>query len=44
MSDYDYRKPEDPFHRETAYHPNVLSGNSQPGAGSKAAVIVGQSS
>jgi hypothetical protein len=28
MSDYDYRNPEDPFQRDTAYDPNVRSGNS----------------
>ncbi|MGN6749706.1 MAG: hypothetical protein ACTHJS_14030 [Xanthobacteraceae bacterium] len=28
MSDYDYRNPEDPFQRDTAYDPNVRTGNS----------------
>jgi Na+/H+-dicarboxylate symporter len=28
MSDYDYRNPEDPFQRETAYDPNARTGNS----------------
>jgi hypothetical protein len=28
MSDYDYRNPEDPFQRDTAYDPNVRIGNS----------------
>ncbi len=28
MSDYDYRNPEDPFQPDTAYDPNVRSGNS----------------
>ena len=26
MSDYDYRNPEDPFQRDTAYDPNVRTG------------------
>ena len=28
MSDYDYRNPQDPFQRDTAYDPNVRTGNS----------------
>ena len=28
MSDYDYRNPEDQFQRDTAYDPNVRTGNS----------------
>ena len=28
MSDYDYRNPEDPFQRDTAYDPNVRTGTS----------------
>ena len=28
MSDYDFRNPEDPFQRDTAYDPNVRTGNS----------------
>ena len=28
MSDYDYRNPEDPFQRDTAYDPNARTGNS----------------
>ena len=28
MSDCDYRNPEDPFQRDTAYDPNVRTGNS----------------
>ena len=28
MSDSDYRNPQDPFERETAYDPNVRAGNS----------------
>src|ERR1041384_7888338 len=28
MSDYDYRNPEDPSQRDTAYDPNVRTGNS----------------
>ena len=28
MSDYDYRNLEDPFQRDTAYDPNVRTGNS----------------
>ena len=28
MSDYDYRNPEDPFQRDTAYDPNVRTSNS----------------
>jgi hypothetical protein len=28
MSDYDYRDPDDPFQRDTAYDPNVRTGNS----------------
>ena len=28
MSDYDYRNPEDPFQRDTAYDPDVRTGNS----------------
>ena len=28
MPDYDYRNPEDPFQRDTAYDPNVRTGNS----------------
>jgi hypothetical protein len=28
MSDYDYRNPEDPLHRDSAYDPNVRRGNS----------------
>ena len=32
MSDYDYRNPEDPFQRDTAYDPNVRTGNSACGS------------
>ncbi len=28
MSDYDYRNSQDPFERDTAYDPNVRTGNS----------------
>jgi len=28
MSDYDYRNPEDPFQRDTAYDPNLRTGHS----------------
>jgi len=28
MSDYDYRNPEDPFQRDTAYDPNARTSNS----------------
>jgi hypothetical protein len=28
MSDYDFRNPEDPFQRDTAYDPNARTGNS----------------
>ena len=28
MSDYDYRNPDDPFQRDTAYDPTVRTGNS----------------